>query len=951
MAKLLERGFELAEIDRAIDLSAAGSGRVQLIEGEPGIGKTALLDAVADRAAGGGTRVLAARAGELERDFGFAVVRRLFEPIVRGPEQGAAMAGPARFAAPALGVELSDPLPAASPAESVFPAIHGLYSLTRNLAEHAPLALLIDDAHWADDASLRFVAYLGSRLEELPVMLVLAVRPGDVADRLRHALRPSDVIEPARLSLEATAELVRSLVPEADEDVCRTCHEVTGGNAFYVREVAVAIRDREPGDATMPAADWSPERVTRIVSGRIVALAPGAREVARACAVLGDGASAHMVASLAGLADESVRDALDSLRAGGILAPGERIEFAHPIVGAAVTASIPPGRKASSHALAARLESSGGGSEERIALHLLASDPSEDAWAYERLSAAAREALSRGAPEAAARYLERALAEPAPAAERHRLLLELGTASAFALRPGAAAHVRNAFDLANDEEERLDAALLHAHLNVQAGRGAEGLELLTRVLDESPPQSSRALMIEGFTANITRAQLSARAAAQPIVDRLRSRGEVAEDADPPVLIAIAAELAMMGEQAERATRLADAALRRLDDVPSLARAFAGLTALRVLITADEHERAREVLESAKEAARARGALFDFIYYAVGGANLAYRAGAIFESEAEARAAYELARGERWPLGITSICQYLVQALVERDELEEARALLAENRLDRPPGELADVYTSNAFLLARAGLHAAGDDAEAAMADLREFRDREEAFGERNPSLAPWRSAMALILHGEGEGDEARSLCSAEIELARLWGAPRALGMALRAAGVVAPDGERVALLQEAVEVLEGSFARLELGRAQADLGAAILATGDAPEARRLLRTALETAHLCGAVALERRILEDLRAAGARPRRSVLSGPGSLTPSERRVAELAASGSSNREIAEQLFVAVRTVEYHLQGAYRKLGINERTRLAEALAAGGAAGEEAHGDPAAGMFERR
>jgi ATP/maltotriose-dependent transcriptional regulator MalT len=696
-----------------------------------------------------------------------------------------------------------------------------------------------------------------------------------------------------------------------------------------VRELAAAIRDRDPAGGAPIFDTWSPESVTRTVAGRIAALAPGAREVARACAVLGDGAAPHQIATIAGLGDDPARDAVDSLRVAGILAPTPRIEFTHPIVHSAVEASIPPGLLAGGHARAARLESAAGAAGERVAVHLLASDPAEDPWVCERLRAAAREAIGRGAPEAAVSYLERALSEPPPAGDRPGLLLELGTATAFALRPGAAAHVRRAFELAGSPEERLDAALLHAHLSLQAGRGAEALEPLFQVLEESPADSSRALLVEGFAANLTRAQLSGRRAAQPIIDSLRKRVDVGEDGDPPVLIAIGAELAMQGVDRPRAVSLAAAGLKRLDAVPPLARPFAGLTAVRTLIVADEHELARSVVEDGMAAARARGALFDFIYYAVSRANLAYRAGEIFESEADARSAYEIARGERWPLGLASITSYLVQALVERGELEEAWEVLRETGLDRPAESLSDVYTANALLLSRAGLKLAGEDPSGALADLEELRDRQNAFGEPNPSVSCWRSTMALALGELGERDAALDLAAEEIDLARRWGAPRALGMALRAAGVVEGAAAGAGLLRDSVGVLDGSFARLEHGRALADLGDATLADGERSDARALLRQALELAHTCGAAALEERVLDGLRAAGARPRRAVLRGPDALTPSERRVAEMAADGLTNREIAERLFVTVRTVEYHLQGTYRKLGIDGRTKLAEAL----------------------
>ena len=175
--------------------------------------------------------------------------------------------------------------------------------------------------------------------------------------------------------------------------------------------------------------------------------------------------------------------------------------------------------------------------------------------------------------------------------------------------------------------------------------------------------------------------------------------------------------------------------------------------------------------------------------------------------------------------------------------------------------------------------------------------------------------------------EAVRLADEELARARAWGAPRAIGIALRARGLVAGDLES---LREAVAVLEDSRARLELARALVDLGAALRRGNRRSEARDVLRRGLELAHRLGAAPLEATAQAELQATGARPRRLVLSGVDSLTPSERRVAELAAGGMTNRDIAQSLFVTPKTVEVHLSSVYRKLGIASRAQLEPALA---------------------
>jgi DNA-binding CsgD family transcriptional regulator len=190
----------------------------------------------------------------------------------------------------------------------------------------------------------------------------------------------------------------------------------------------------------------------------------------------------------------------------------------------------------------------------------------------------------------------------------------------------------------------------------------------------------------------------------------------------------------------------------------------------------------------------------------------------------------------------------------------------------------------------------------------------------------------LALLQLGRRDEAGPLAEEEVELARAWGAPRALGAALRVAGLVEGGERGLALLEEAVEVLNESPAKLEDAKARTELGAALRRANRRTEAREQLRQGLELATICGAGSLAARAESELLATGARPRRIALSGVASLTPSERRVAELAAEGPTNREIAQALFVTQRTVEVHLTSIYRKLGISSRSQLADALGEG-------------------
>jgi DNA-binding CsgD family transcriptional regulator len=222
----------------------------------------------------------------------------------------------------------------------------------------------------------------------------------------------------------------------------------------------------------------------------------------------------------------------------------------------------------------------------------------------------------------------------------------------------------------------------------------------------------------------------------------------------------------------------------------------------------------------------------------------------------------------------------------------------------------------------------GRRAEAAV-EFRECGRRATAIDNLSPSLLPWRSDLAHSLLDVGDAAEARWLAIDELGRAHALGGRRSIGIALRGAARVEGGSEEIRLLREAATLLEESGAQLERARVCAALGVALHRSGDAEGAREPLRQAIDLAHRCGAQVLEDEALGELRATGARPRRRLASGAGALTPSERRIAELAAAGSQNREIAETLFVTTATVEYHLRNAYRKLSITSRTQLAEAL----------------------
>ena len=260
-------------------------------------------------------------------------------------------------------------------------------------------------------------------------------------------------------------------------------------------------------------------------------------------------------------------------------------------------------------------------------------------------------------------------------------------------------------------------------------------------------------------------------------------------------------------------------------------------------------------------------------------------------------------------------------LVERAELVEAQAILtACSAEDAIGGEL--------LLSTRSNLRAARGDLDGALADQREARRLRGDGMAPDPDFDGWLRT-ARLLHATGDAASAAREAESALGWARTWGTPGYLGQALTVSGLIRGGDEGLAQLHEAVAQLERSPARRELARSLIELGAALRRGGERKAAREPLRRALDIAAGGGLVATARRAQEELRVTGAKIRRAESSGIDSLTPSERRIVELATDGASNPEIAQALFVTVKTVEMHLGNAYRKLGINSRRELAALL----------------------
>jgi DNA-binding CsgD family transcriptional regulator len=344
-----------------------------------------------------------------------------------------------------------------------------------------------------------------------------------------------------------------------------------------------------------------------------------------------------------------------------------------------------------------------------------------------------------------------------------------------------------------------------------------------------------------------------------------------------------------------------------------------------LIWTGRYDEAQALLDAAVAEARATANGLMLPGVLAQRALLAAERGDLTAAEADARALLDdpdLRTSLIYRLPATSA---FVCVLIERGELDEAERALEPlaAELERPTKIAASVRYH------RGRVHHARMRFGEALRDFLAVGEVAAATGSLSPSYVAWRGDAALVQLTLGERGEARRLSEEELELARAFGAPRVLGVALRAAGIVAGGERGEELLREAIDVLDGPDSRLPQAHAQADLGALLRRSNRRVEAREVLRQAVDTAHRAGARPLASRAETELRATGARPRRVLLTGLESLTASELRIAELAAVGLTNREIAQKLFVTARTVEGHLTNVFSKLDVSTRTELPDAL----------------------
>jgi DNA-binding CsgD family transcriptional regulator len=927
--ELLQRTDELAAIASAVASARAGTGGLVLVDGPAGIGKTSLLRAAAAPLQADDWRVLTARGFVLEGDYSYGVVRQLFDPLRlsapaewdRALDSGAALARRAFEAAEAAAFD--DDVPYAT--------MHGLFWLAANLAADRPLALVVDDGHWADRASMRWLVHLTRRLDGVPIVAILATRqgPGAWAPAELAALREGagTMLRPLPLDETAVAGLVQSrLGGGAGAETCHECHVSTGGNPFLLESLLAALQSApaKPGEDTAAIVRRiGPEPVARAVLRRIGLLGGGSVALARSLAVLGKPSPLRLVSALVGCDLTVAARAADDLRAADVLAASETLDFAHPIVRAAVYDAIPPSERALAHAAAAERLREDGADPEHRAPHLMRVEPGGSGEVAACLREAAGAAINRGSPDVALALLRRAAAEPPDPADQPGVMFDIGLALASLRDRGAPAALREAVAMLAGQPDYLPAAVKAAGILGTLAFQDEAAVICRDVLASGHPLDPAGL-------DLLEAELAANAVPSPAgLAESRRLLAVRHPGTSPSLQRQAMSVLVDTVGGHPAPANISALMSAIDaaggQLPSdsIIAAYIPL----VLVWNGALAQAREVCIRAMESARSRGSRSMVADITSLHVLTAARLGLLAEAVLDGKPPFSMKlTTSAPPLRVAWAACTCMEGLIELGRLAEAEEIAAAALATGPP---ADYYHTLHLMQTLGRLRLAqGRPAEGVEILEAAGTKLTRSYGFELLGTT-WRADAAMAHRALGHDHDAAARATENLRLARAAEDPYSLAIALRTyVHCTSADGAEV-LLTEAVACAESSRSVLGLAYTLLDLGAYLRRAGRRGEARVPLVRALDLAHRHGAAPLAERARHELIAAGARPRRASVIGVDSLTTTERRVADLAAGGLGNRQIAQHLFVTLPTIETHMRHVFQKLGITSRAQLAEHL----------------------
>jgi len=918
-AALVEREEAVEALRGVIDAAVTRRGAVALVLGPAGIGKTALLEAIDTSFAQ--IRIVRARCSPLERDYSFGVVRQLLGGLDSGAVDTLLRAGGVGVTA-ALAETAVPPL-----RDMVFAVLTALSKGLTALAGERPLGVVVDDIQWADEASMRALDFLARRVDRSGIAIIMAMRQGEPmatgsALRSIHEIPGIRTIIPTPLSADGVAAMAQRWFPDKkiDDAFVAECASWTGGNPLFLTELFqdLPAKDRDALDGS-EVHGARPGSLESLIISRISALDDAASAVASAVAIMGSRRPLRILSEFARLPVSEVERAVERLTAASVLTSDLR--FVHPLVESIVAEQVPQAVRATGHRDAAEILATHCAPAQEIAAHLLHSDVVGEPWAADALEAAARDALGRGATEEAITLFERTLREPVGIERRVALTVALARAESLDQRPEALLHLASAAELAPAGSARAEIELLRARQLVLAGLNSAACDALVAARDQLGDADEDL----GWYIDATRilcASLTSGLAATigPVVSNARwlSGDRPGERA---ALAAAAFFLVKSETPVDELTPVCDRLARagRCSFAQSTD-SFTPVAGVYISMHLGLVQRALAVADALVAEASSMSSPLLMSEALTARATARYRAGELVDAETDARAALDhasLVTGFTPPIALYA----LMQALIAQGKVGEAVALgqtfeFPAQREDTSMAATARCAFGRA--LVRAG------EVERGLAVLLAAGKERDAIGAVTVSSAPWRLDAALAYSQLGRRDEAIGLANAAVATSRRTANPIDLGRALRVRALVDEQTD-LEMLREAAELLRPTEAPLKFARALADWGAALRRAGYRMDGRRALEEALPIAERTGAVPLAEFVKAELAAAGAPARGRPRRGPDALTPSERRIAALAAAGHTNNEIAQQLFVTVKNVEGHLGSTYRKLGISSRRQL--------------------------
>jgi len=914
--RLYERDHVLSSMRTAVGQDRGYAGRLICIESAPGLGKTALLNAFHHIADDAGLTVLRARCSEHEMEIPFALARRLLAPSLGCGTDLASKAWE--------GLHVPD-----RGTRDVAPMYDALNTL---LASFGRVFLAIDDLQWADPQTVAWLQFVSRRLDMIEADIAVSTLPR----RTGTPLTPAD-----RLSLEPAAEVfvLQPLRPATTAlvmqdrlgdvvtpELARTAHHLTGGNPFLLVALIDEVATRESTPSQSDLLRLAPPAVMRWTLRRLSNLPSEAHDLLGAVSVLGPDADLRSAAAVAEIETQRAGDLADLLADESVLTSGRPLNFISPLVRSSVYHEISAAKRSGKHLAAARLIAECGGAQADVAAHLLKTEPQNQTWIVEVLSAAARDASIDGLVGESLRYLERARVELLTGVEPADFHLALAEIEARFGRSSALDHFRAAVQLEHNLDEVVASGLRMIDSFRASPLGAVALVDMLCEFNNGDMDPRLRLRVELASAVLRPTANSPRSLepsirAQPV--------ELAESA----VVKAATLCQLLGASAEPTAptfgEIVDAVqlnMPLLDSEESgqWIAAEIQLQALTVLVRGGAYTVAEPFLVAARAKLREWGHLGQWKAFSILLAQSFAAQGRLVQAE-------ELL-GEAMLVELDHEVGRHQLLVLATSELGALQGGVAAPEPTWPCGdELTPVlFNSTESSEIRGRLHLLTRDWEQALAEFDRAADFAAGRGVVNSAVAMWRVGRCEALLGLGRTTEAADVAAENLRLARQFGAPVPIAVALKTAAMTATDDDsRVTMLEDAMRGLSTTTAELWRCRVLIDLGVALRRSGDSSASREALRESADLAVRIGAKGLIACATQELRASGGRPRRLVLSGTDSLTPAERKVALLAATGHTNSAIAKSLYVGIKTIESHLARAYRKLGIKSRSELPSVL----------------------